>query len=422
MSGDLRNQKNKLMDQKVTSAPSGQTVPNATIANKKAISKPEYHDDYDQIQNAVLETKRGRWFLGEYTRRNRVVESQLVLDALAKIETKISANAKTSIPEKPIAQTPAAETPKDDFETAQQSSHFGQLFANFKHKTTLALQWVGIKDPIDFSKIQTIINFAAFQSRATIQSQEKKLNQIIQELQTQNINSKTINKLQQIATELNKLEELQANLNVQLEDGLKFMGEVEKIAQKLAPDLSLFVPKNIEKVAKNTQKVPKNEQKTPKNVQKTSIIEPKTAQIEAKKVKLGPAGRIKKMFKIEQTLHQQIAENITEPAKAFDEAFATERLQVEQDLQSDVLVLEQTDIITDKSEKEIVPQTNKIAAQTEKLATIGNMMKQVDAIKSNAPKDIKAEPKIIIDESFNALNSLALLSKTERTMLFTLQN
>ena len=43
-------------------------------------------EDYDAIQAAVLESERGRWFLQEYTRRNRSSDTALVLAAVARIE------------------------------------------------------------------------------------------------------------------------------------------------------------------------------------------------------------------------------------------------------------------------------------------------------------------------------------------------
>ena len=42
--------------------------------------------DYSLIEAAVMETVRGRWFLAEFARRNRVADTQVLLDALARIE------------------------------------------------------------------------------------------------------------------------------------------------------------------------------------------------------------------------------------------------------------------------------------------------------------------------------------------------
>lgn len=42
--------------------------------------------DYGAIESAVLETNRGRWFLAEYTRRNRNADTTMLLAALERIE------------------------------------------------------------------------------------------------------------------------------------------------------------------------------------------------------------------------------------------------------------------------------------------------------------------------------------------------
>ncbi len=43
-------------------------------------------EDYDAISAAFMETARGRWFLGEFAKRNRNADTRLVLDAVARIE------------------------------------------------------------------------------------------------------------------------------------------------------------------------------------------------------------------------------------------------------------------------------------------------------------------------------------------------
>ena len=42
--------------------------------------------DYEAIREAFMETSRGRWFLGEYAKRNRNADTRMVLDAVARIE------------------------------------------------------------------------------------------------------------------------------------------------------------------------------------------------------------------------------------------------------------------------------------------------------------------------------------------------
>ncbi|MCK1736996.1 hypothetical protein IVA79_24250 [Bradyrhizobium sp. 138] len=47
--------------------------------------------DYEAIREAFMETARGRWFLGEYAKRNRNADTRMVLDAVAKIEETLAA-------------------------------------------------------------------------------------------------------------------------------------------------------------------------------------------------------------------------------------------------------------------------------------------------------------------------------------------
>jgi hypothetical protein len=48
-------------------------------------------EDYDAISQAFMETSRGRWFLGEYAKRNRNADTRMVLDAVERIEQTIVA-------------------------------------------------------------------------------------------------------------------------------------------------------------------------------------------------------------------------------------------------------------------------------------------------------------------------------------------
>ena len=50
--------------------------------------------DYVAIQEAFMETSRGRWFLGEYAKRNRNSDTRMVLDAVARIEETLAASKK----------------------------------------------------------------------------------------------------------------------------------------------------------------------------------------------------------------------------------------------------------------------------------------------------------------------------------------
>ena len=48
--------------------------------------------DFDEIEKAVMETARGRWFLGEYAKRLRQSDTTSMLAAMAKLEAALAAN------------------------------------------------------------------------------------------------------------------------------------------------------------------------------------------------------------------------------------------------------------------------------------------------------------------------------------------
>src|SRR5499433_67474 len=48
-------------------------------------------EDYVAIHAAFMETSRGRWFLGEYAKRNRNADTRMVLDAVERIEQGLAA-------------------------------------------------------------------------------------------------------------------------------------------------------------------------------------------------------------------------------------------------------------------------------------------------------------------------------------------
>ena len=53
-------------------------------------------EDYAAISEAFMETARGRWFLGEYAKRNRNADTTMVLDAVARIEQSLAAQKEES--------------------------------------------------------------------------------------------------------------------------------------------------------------------------------------------------------------------------------------------------------------------------------------------------------------------------------------
>lgn len=57
-------------------------------------------EEYHAIESAVLETARGRWFLEEYARRHRVADTEILLEAIGRLENSIG-----GAPDKPFADT-----------------------------------------------------------------------------------------------------------------------------------------------------------------------------------------------------------------------------------------------------------------------------------------------------------------------------
>ena len=64
-------------------------------------------EDYAAISEAFLETSRGRWFLGEYAKRNRNADTRMVLDAVARIEESL-ATQRQAAPETRLDEALAA--------------------------------------------------------------------------------------------------------------------------------------------------------------------------------------------------------------------------------------------------------------------------------------------------------------------------
>jgi hypothetical protein len=64
-------------------------------------------EDYNAISEAFMETSRGRWFLGEYAKRNRNADTRMVLDAVARLEQTIAAQ-KNPVPDNGLAEALAA--------------------------------------------------------------------------------------------------------------------------------------------------------------------------------------------------------------------------------------------------------------------------------------------------------------------------
>jgi len=59
------------------------------LPRKPAPLKQELAEDYAALEATLRDTPLGRWFLAEYMRRNRTPETQLMLDAIARLEAAV---------------------------------------------------------------------------------------------------------------------------------------------------------------------------------------------------------------------------------------------------------------------------------------------------------------------------------------------
>lgn len=60
------------------------------MSNDTETTSVAQQQDYEAIQAAVMETERGRWFLTEYAKRNRVANTDMLLTAIQKLETSVA--------------------------------------------------------------------------------------------------------------------------------------------------------------------------------------------------------------------------------------------------------------------------------------------------------------------------------------------
>ena len=73
--------------------------------------------DFEAIHEAVMETSRGRWFLGEYASRMRSKETFGMLDSMRRIENAVSANhdaLMARLAEAVLREAPASPAPQAD--------------------------------------------------------------------------------------------------------------------------------------------------------------------------------------------------------------------------------------------------------------------------------------------------------------------
>ncbi len=94
----------------------GEEAVTPTMTDGRGIT-PISDADYEQIEAAVMETERGRWFLREFARRNRNADTEMLLaaiDRLARAVAARDASAESEPPLPPEVLPQAADEPLPD--------------------------------------------------------------------------------------------------------------------------------------------------------------------------------------------------------------------------------------------------------------------------------------------------------------------
>ena len=102
-------------------------------------------EDYAAISEAFMETSRGRWFLGEYAKRNRNADTSMVLDAVARIEQSLAAQ-------------------KEEHQAAQQQAAAAEQAAAAAERAELALAeaLATIRNAVDAAQASAIAALDGF--------------------------------------------------------------------------------------------------------------------------------------------------------------------------------------------------------------------------------------------------------------------
>lgn len=95
----------------------------STIKKQQEKSPGGNEHDFQTIEAAVMETKLGRWFLGEYAKRHRNADTNQLLDAIANIENSIKTISTNTGKDEPLPEETPADCPNytpDDTDMVQE--------------------------------------------------------------------------------------------------------------------------------------------------------------------------------------------------------------------------------------------------------------------------------------------------------------
>src|SRR5258708_2273300 len=106
--------------------------------------------DYDAIREAFMETSRGRWFLGEFAKRNRNADTSMVLGAVSRIEETLAAHRQPPAPDDRLAEAlaairgavnRAAETAAATFDGAALEAHLAPIRIGTRIIKEISWRW-----------------------------------------------------------------------------------------------------------------------------------------------------------------------------------------------------------------------------------------------------------------------------------------
>lgn len=117
------------------------------------VKPPDDEHAYEQIEAAVMETARGRWFLHEYARRNRHADTTMVLSAIERLQRQL-------LDAPVVAAAPAAITPPaaplpyerlqgDIIEMARAIARAEREIRQIRHDGIAATQYSSASDELD---------------------------------------------------------------------------------------------------------------------------------------------------------------------------------------------------------------------------------------------------------------------------------
>jgi chemotaxis regulatin CheY-phosphate phosphatase CheZ len=117
------------------------------------VTPPGDEHAYEQIEAAVMETHRGRWFLGEYARRHRHSDTMMVLEAIEKLQRNLGVRATATLPLPTTLPLPAAlpydRLQGDIMEMARAIANTEREIRALRPEAGTATQFVSASDQLD---------------------------------------------------------------------------------------------------------------------------------------------------------------------------------------------------------------------------------------------------------------------------------